>query len=514
MGHTSTFGIAKRLYAASLLLVVCLVVVAVVSWNSLSAVAANGDSVNELRVPQLMRIASAQLNLTRVSLQVRHAILVRTPQDLEATLQYIDHKHQEIDETLAAFNKAANEPEAKEAGRKLEEIFKEFWRVGNENIALIKADKKIEAFDYLVNTTIPVRNRALDIMEAEVKRENAMLSHEIGVVTGDAKSVRSLVVGLVLVLALGLLTFSWYIARLLQRRVGQSQAVVERVRDGNLSVDIVDRENDEFSPLLAAMQEMQKSLTRVVGTVRSNAESVATASAQIAQGNQDLSQRTESQAGALEQTASSMSQLGTTVTQNAESAAQANQLAMSASTVAQQGGDVVGEVVGTMKDINDSSKKIADIISVIDGIAFQTNILALNAAVEAARAGEQGRGFAVVAGEVRSLAQRSAEAAREIKTLIMASVERVDRGTQLVDKAGSTMLEVVSAIRRVSDIVSEIASASAEQSRGVAVVGSALTQMDQSTQQNAALVEQSAAAAESLRGQASQLVEAVAVFRL
>jgi methyl-accepting chemotaxis protein len=262
------------------------------------------------------------------------------------------------------------------------------------------------------------------------------------------------------------------------------------------------------------MVAMKDSLTRVVGDVRGNAESVATASAQIAQGNLDLSQRTEEQASALEETAASMEQLGSTVKQNADNARQANQLAQSASAVATEGGDVVNDVVKTMKGINDSSRRIADIIGTIDSIAFQTNILALNAAVEAARAGEQGRGFAVVASEVRSLAQRSAEAAREIKTLITASVEQVDQGTALVDKAGSTMQQVVTSIKRVTDIMGEISSASIEQSAGVSQVGEAVSQMDQVTQQNAALVEESAAAAESLRAQAQQLVQAVAVFRL
>jgi methyl-accepting chemotaxis protein len=241
---------------------------------------------------------------------------------------------------------------------------------------------------------------------------------------------------------------------------------------------------------------------------------VATASAQIAQGNQDLSSRTEEQASALQQTAATMEQLGTTVRSNADSAKQANQLALGASAVAAQGGDVVGKVVTTMQGINDSSRKIGDIIGVIDGIAFQTNILALNAAVEAARAGEQGRGFAVVASEVRSLAQRSAEAAKEIKALIGRSVEQVEQGTALVDQAGKTMGEIVGSIQRVSDIVAEITAASAEQSDGVQQVGDAVSQMDQATQQNAALVEESAAAAESLKGQAQQLVQAVAVFKL
>jgi methyl-accepting chemotaxis protein len=259
---------------------------------------------------------------------------------------------------------------------------------------------------------------------------------------------------------------------------------------------------------------MQASLAGVVSQVRGNAHSVATASAQIANGNQDLSGRTEQQASALQETAAAMDQLGTTVRQNADNAQQANALAQSASTVAIKGSDVVGQVVETMKGINESSRKIADIINVIDGIAFQTNILALNAAVEAARAGEQGRGFAVVAGEVRSLAQRSAEAAKEIKALIGTSVERVEQGSALVDHAGVTMQEIVDSIRRVSDIVGEISTASHEQSTGVSQVGDAVTKMDETTQQNAALVEQSAAAAEGLRSQADQLVQAVAVFKV
>ena len=294
---------------------------------------------------------------------------------------------------------------------------------------------------------------------------------------------------------------------------GDVVAVANAIAEGDLGSAINIKPGAQAS-ILAAMLRMQQSLHRVVGRVRSNAEGVASASAQIAQGNQELSQRTEEQASALEQTAAAMEQLGGTVKQSADNAKQANQLALGASAVAIKGGEVVGRVVDTMKGINDSSKKIADIISVIDGIAFQTNILALNAAVEAARAGEQGRGFAVVASEVRSLAGRSANAAKEIKGLITASVERVEQGTRLVDQAGVTMTEVVSSIKRVTDIMGEISAASAEQSAGVAQVGEAITQMDQVTQQNAALVEESAAAAESLKGQAQQLVSAMSVFKL
>ena len=296
--------------------------------------------------------------------------------------------------------------------------------------------------------------------------------------------------------------------------LAQAIGIARRVADGDLSSHIDIASTNELGELLSALKVMNKSLVTVVGTVRHGSDSIATASAEIAQGNQDLSSRTEQQASALEETAASMEQLGSTVRQNADNAKQANQLAVGASSVAIKGGEVVDQVVETMRGINNSSKKIADIISVIDGIAFQTNILALNAAVEAARAGEQGRGFAVVASEVRNLAQRSADAAKEIKALINASVERVEQGTALVDQAGTTMTEIVSSIKRVTDIMGEISAASTEQSAGVAQVGEAVNQMDRTTQQNAALVEESAAAAESLKVQAQQLVQAVAVFKL
>ena len=333
--------------------------------------------------------------------------------------------------------------------------------------------------------------------------------------SADVRSLRNLfgvLGGLLVLLVSGALYV--VIGRLVIRPLVQATGTAQALAQGDLSVRMHTDRGDELGQLMDAMNRIGSGLTEVVQTVRQGSESVATASAQIAQGNSDLSARTESQASALEQTAASMEEVGSTVRQNADNARQANQLAENASGVAARGGEVVAQVVGTMKGINESSRKIADIIGVIDGIAFQTNILALNAAVEAARAGEQGRGFAVVAAEVRALAGRSAEAAKEIKALIDNSVTQVTQGSAQVDQAGATMNEVVTAIKRVADIVGEISTASDEQSAGVAQVGEAITNMDQTTQQNAALVEEMAAAASSLRHQAQELVQAVSVFKL
>ncbi|MFV0676187.1 methyl-accepting chemotaxis protein [Variovorax sp. tm] len=323
-----------------------------------------------------------------------------------------------------------------------------------------------------------------------------------------------------LMLALGCLAvligaaIAWLITRSITRPIGQAVQVAEKVAAGDISSRIEVASKDETGRLMHALKKMNESLVKIVSEVRTGTDTIATASNQIASGNQDLSSRTEEQASSLEQTAASMEELTSTVKQNADNARQANQLAVSASEVAVKGGSVVSQVVDTMGSINASSKKIVDIIGVIDGIAFQTNILALNAAVEAARAGEQGRGFAVVASEVRSLAQRSAAAAKEIKTLIGDSVEKVEEGSKQVEEAGRTMDEIVGSVKRVTDIMGEITAASQEQTSGIEQINQAITQMDQVTQQNAALVEEASAAAQSLQEQAGSLVKSVSIFKL
>ena len=360
----------------------------------------------------------------------------------------------------------------------------------------------------------PLADVYLDSIAQMDKRQADLFEKSLALADAKAEAGRQILLGggLVALLIGGWL--GYLLSRSILVPIRNATQHAKHIAEGDLTGQIYSTGKDEAADMLQALQGMQASLIKTVTQVRLGSQSVATASAEIAQGNHDLSARTEQQASALEQTSASMEQLGATVKQNSDGARQANQLAVSASTVAVQGGAVVAQVVDTMQGINESSRKIADIISVIDGIAFQTNILALNAAVEAARAGEQGRGFAVVASEVRSLAGRSAEAAREIKSLIGASVERVEQGSTQVEKARETMQEVVDSIKRVTNIMGEISSASQEQSSGVAQVGEAVTSLDQTTQQNAALVEEMAAAASSLKSQSQDLVHAVAVFKI
>ncbi len=347
-----------------------------------------------------------------------------------------------------------------------------------------------------------------------VAMQERTVASTIEAMEASGRTLRAVLSALLIVLLFGGGFAAWRLTRSIKQPLDEAVAVAQAVAAGDLSRRIDTSRHDEFGDLMRALQKMTQSLAHIVRDVRDGAGQIATASGEIAQGNSDLSSRTEQQASSLQQTAASVEQLTTTVQQSADSARQATQLAQGASDVARRGGEVVSRVVATMGDIEAQSRKIADIIGVIDGIAFQTNILALNAAVEAARAGEQGRGFAVVAGEVRSLAQRSAQAAREIKGLIGNSVEKVGEGASLVGQAGSTMDEIVQSVQRVADLINEISAATREQSNGIGEVNKAVTHLDQSTQQNAALVEQAAAATHSLRDQSARLADAVRVFRL
>ncbi len=508
------FGIVQRLMLVAMAFAIVLLGAAALSYVRLQEVVTLAERSESNHAPQISTVADIELNVTRVSLQLRHAMLARTPEERQAAIDDVGAKRKAIDQSLEAYQARLLSDDSKQRFEPVHGLVRTFWQHGTGTLDLIKQDRREEAFAHLVSHTIPARNTLLQVLGETVRFQHQALSSEIQEIKHSISTLLTVLLTIFAVLVCGLIAFAFSMRRTLKQRVRQAQHIAERVRDGDLSTDVVDSARDEFSPLIAVLREMQTSLVRIVSEVRNGAQSVATASAEIAQGNQDLSTRTEHQASALEQTSATMDELAKTVRGNADHAQQAHRLAEEAASVAVQGGDIVGNVVQTMQGITDSSRKIADIITVIDSIAFQTNILALNAAVEAARAGEQGRGFAVVASEVRSLAQRSAEAAREIKSLIADSVNKVEQGSALVHNAGDTMHNIVEAITRVNQIVREINDASQQQSDGIGQVGSAVEEIDKVTQQNAALVEQSAAAAENMRTHADELVQAVATFRL
>jgi len=469
------------------------------------------------RVPRVALLNEVKGHLNQIGLSMRNMLIMSVSADLKKQEEQIESARKSVGDELVNLQAEIKTEKGTALLAKVVEARGTYVPMQIKFVDLVNAGKGDEARSYLLGVARPAQLAYFATVDDLIRFQGELLK-ESGVEAASALGAinRAVWVSCAIALALAAAMATWIIRSVTRQIGGEPRVAAELARSvavGDLSVRIDLRPGDKTS-LMAQLKEMQASLSSVVSGVRQNSEAVAAASAQIAQGNNELSQRTEEQASALEETAASMEQLSSTVKQNADNASQANALAQGASTVAIKGGEVVGQVVDTMKAINDSSKKIADITGVIDSIAFQTNILALNAAVEAARAGEQGRGFAVVASEVRGLASRSAEAAKEIKRLIGASVERVEQGTALVDQAGVTMTEVVSSIKRVTDIMGEISAASTEQSAGVCQVGEAVSQMDQVTQQNAALVEESAAAAECLRVQAVQLVQTVEVFKL
>ncbi len=498
-------------FGAIFILMATLIVLALLRFNSIGEI--NHQMVDS---DWVKAEAAATIDVTtRANARRNMELLMETePAKVAALFADIAKNKKAIDEAVVVLDKLIYT----DKGKALMQEFKEargkyvasFGKVGK----LVADNHRDEARQILLSETLPALDMVQGIVAQLTAVQKKMVEERGATAAGHIDAAIQMMMVLGALAAVGGIALAYWITHSITKPLHEAVKIAQTVAAGDLTSVIEAKYKDETGQLLRALKDMNGSLIRIVGEVRHSTEAIAIASTQIASGNMDLSSRTEEQASSLEETASSMEELTGTVRQNADNARQANQLALTASSVASKGGDVVSQVVDTMGSINDSAKKIADIIGVIDGIAFQTNILALNAAVEAARAGEQGRGFAVVAGEVRSLAQRSAAAAKEIKTLIGDSVQKVNAGSRLVDDAGSTMQEVVASVRRVTDIMGEITAASQEQTTGIEQINQAVIQMDSVTQQNAALVEQAAAAAASLQHQAGSLAQVVGVFKL
>ncbi|MRW83980.1 HAMP domain-containing protein [Pseudoduganella sp. FT26W] len=513
------FKIGHRLIAAFSVLLVMLVAVAALGVSRMAAIQQSMIDITKGNDVESALASAMRLSVDDRMIALRNVVLLDDPAQMQAQVERI----------------RSQAAEYATAEQKLRATFDQYGIQDDETRLLADIKQRAEAAAPLMAQvqTLGLQNNnaaAVKLLMGELRDvqqqwqkgllalvESERRQNEEATAAADASyaMARNVMVAISLVSVICGLLIAWRITRSITVPIGRAVHIAQTVADGDLSSDIHTPDgSDETSMLLAALKTMNENLRVIVGRVRDGTDTMKTASQEIASGNLDLSSRTEQQAGSLEETASSMEELTSTVKQNDDNARQANTLAAIATEVAGKGGAVIANVVETMEEINTSSKKIAEIIGVIDGIAFQTNILALNAAVEAARAGEQGRGFAVVATEVRSLAHRSAAAAKEIKTLISDSVDKVDTGARLVDEAGQTMNEVVESVRRVSGVISEITAASREQSLGIEQINQAIIEMDGVTQQNAALVEQSAAAAEALQDQAATLSELVGKFVL
>lgn len=510
--------IGARLGAAFGLVLLMLVAVAVVGMTRMSAIQSSMEVITKANNVEASMATAMRASVADRMIALRNIVLLEDAGGMSKEVDRIRSQaksYTEAEKSLRiAFDTYGVIPEETALLASIGEANRAAQPIIEKVIALGLANKSADASKVLMGELRTVQfkwNTDLQTLEASEKRQN----DEATVVAANTYVfARNLMYSLsAAAVVLGLLV-AWSITRSITEPIHRAVVIAQTVSAGDLTSEIEVMTSDETGLLLAALKLMNENLRKIVGEVRSGTETMSTASQEIAAGNLDLSSRTEEQASSLEETASSMEELTSTVKQNSDNARQANSLAVSASAVASRGGAVVAQVVTTMEEINESSKKIVDIISVIDGIAFQTNILALNAAVEAARAGEQGRGFAVVATEVRNLAHRSAAAAKEIKLLIGDSVEKVDNGSKLVHQAGITMSEVVESIRQVGDIISEISAAGTEQTLGIEQINQAIMEMDSVTQQNAALVEQSAAAAESLQDQAASLEKVVSMFVL
>lgn len=496
-----------------------LVIIALLGLQRMGQIQDRLKEITDVNNVEAKLATAMRVTVYERAIAVRNLALLTKMEAMQPEVERIRKEEQKFNEAETILSKMFSSldgttPEEKSLLGKVIELDRTVITLINKAAELGLANKAEEATAFLIKDLRPAQRKLLDQLGELIALENKLNEDAAKNAAQAYDNAHSVMTGIsLLAIALGAL-IAWLIARSITVPINSAVKIAQTVASGDLTSQITVATRDESGQLLQALKDMNESLVKIVGEVRTGTDTIATATSQIAAGNMDLSSRTEQQASSLEETASSMEELTSTVKQNAENARQANQLAMSASDVAVKGGAVVSQVVDKMRAINDSAKKIVEIIGVIDGIAFQTNILALNAAVEAARAGEQGRGFAVVATEVRSLAQRSAAAAKEIKTLIGDSVEKVDAGSKLVAEAGSTMDEVVTSVKRVTDMMGEITAASQEQSAGIEQVNQAVSQMDQVTQQNAALVEEAAAVADSLQDQSTRLAQSVSVFQL
>ncbi|MNJ87834.1 Methyl-accepting chemotaxis protein I [compost metagenome] len=506
--------IGQRLSLSFGSIVALLVILATLAFTRIGGL---NDAISEVdgdRYPKTVLANLMKDDLNQIARNMRNALLMTEKAAIEVELAQIGKAFDSLTKALAELEKTVHSERGLQTLAVLQADRAKFQPLKDQFIKLASAGIKDEAVSLLFAEVRPAQLSYLTSIDKLIDYQNELMKKS-GAEANAKASQTQLLIGIFSIIAVLIAAlFAVLATRSITRPLSEAVVLARKVADGDLTGSIVVHSKDETGQLLQALKDMNEGLLKIVTQVRLGTDTIASASHQIATGNLDLSSRTEQQASSLEETASSMEELTSTVKQNAENARQSNQLALSASEVAVRGGAVVSQVVDTMGEINESAKKIVDIIGVIDGIAFQTNILALNAAVEAARAGEQGRGFAVVASEVRTLAQRSASAAKEIKELIGDSVDKVSIGSRLVDDAGATMREVVESVKRVTDIMSEITAASQEQTDGIEQINQAVMQMDQVTQQNAALVEEAAAAAESLQGQASHLSQVVSVFKL
>ncbi|MBB3213552.1 methyl-accepting chemotaxis protein [Herbaspirillum sp. Sphag1AN] len=506
--------IAKKLILSFLTVIVLTASLGIFSIVELVKVNKASTEITTNWLPSIKLGYQLQTSMGRFRISELQHILSTDSKDFDDAEKAMNTRLQILRADQAKYEALISEPEEKKIYPQFQQTFAKYLEVNKQIQALSRDGKKDEARALFKGESNQLFRKSVELLEELVKINNEGSTRANELADDTFIQGRGWILGLLITIVVVAVGLAVIVARIVSEPLNKAVGIAQRVAGGDLSAEIRAESQDETGQLMHALKAMNDSLQRIVGQVRLGTDTIATASTQIASGNLDLSSRTEAQASSLEETASAMEELTSTVKQNADNARQANQLAVSASDVAQQGGVVVGQVVDTMGSINESSRKIFDIISVIDGIAFQTNILALNAAVEAARAGEQGRGFAVVASEVRNLAQRSSAAAREIKELIDDSVEKVSSGSKLVEQAGATMAEVVASVKHVTDIVAEISAASQEQSSGIEEINRAISQMDEVTQQNAALVEEAAAAAQSLQEQAGNLAGVVSIFKL